>query len=110
MWFSFDGDDFNAHSTPEDAKKAAAGALDEFRTDAGDGWDEAAYRICWGRVIQSAEVIEERPVGDDDSVDPDIEFIHEIELTGGEEHRCAICGGSVVFDGTPPVKGNWGGR
>lgn len=26
------------------------------------------------------------------------------------EHRCHICGGLVHFDGTPPVKGCWGGR
>lgn len=103
MWFSFDGDSFEIHETPEAAKAIADAALKDYEDSACDGWDEAAYQVCWGRVIQRATVVNERDRRPEDAVDPDIDTIHEIELFGDIEHRCNICGGLVVFDGTPPA-------
>jgi hypothetical protein len=82
MWFSFDGEDFETHNTADEAKSAAVAALDDYRSEAADGWSDAAYNVCWGRVVEAATVTVKRPREQTDCVDPDIDTIQEIELRG----------------------------
>lgn len=103
MWFSYDGNSFELHDDPQKAKDAADRALGYCTDEAVEGWPEETTSICWGRVVQKAEIVSERPRTGADAVDSCIDLIQEIEMVGGCEYRCNICGGLVVFDGTKPA-------
>lgn len=93
MWFWFDGFDFHTHASREEAEKAASAALDEFRDAACDGWDECVHNVSWGRISQIATVTEDRPRTDEDyGLDPDIEYVMQIELRPSGEMPNTSCG------------------
>lgn len=56
MWFSFDGFDFQTHTSEAKAKAAADDAMSSWRDDAGDGWDELATQVCYGKVTHAVRV------------------------------------------------------
>ena len=51
-FFSFDGEGFETHDTPEAAKAAAEAWLDYYRDESGDGWSEEVTNIYWGEIRQ----------------------------------------------------------
>lgn len=104
MWFSFDGHQFNTYETAEAAKKDANDALEMFRDEAPEGWAEEAYQVCWGRILEHAEIVSERPATEDDCCVGSVDTIQEINLIGMREYRCGVCGGIVIFDGTAPTE------
>jgi hypothetical protein len=69
-FWSFDGDCRDTHATAEEARKACERALDDYRDDAGDGWDEAVTSIMWGEirelVVETKRVDEEQARAEND--------------------------------------------
>lgn len=71
-FFSYDQDcGFELHETAEEAQQTAQEYIDQYREDAGDGWDEAAGYVCWGEVKQ---ISEEHTFNAGDEDDTDKEF------------------------------------
>lgn len=71
--------DFEEHSSAKIAQEAAEFALDQFRDQAGDGWDEDVEHIGWGVMLpcQDIAMVNEAPV------DPASRFAR-----GGMEYTC----------------------
>lgn len=67
MFFSYDGQDFETHNTEQEARDAAEDALEFFRSEASDGWDDESMHVCWGRLMQTVQVTRERPAEPDDN-------------------------------------------
>lgn len=57
--------------TAAQAEKEARDCLDELRYDAGDGWNEEADNIVWGRVLGRVTSSEPRPATPEDNVTTD---------------------------------------
>lgn len=110
-WFSFDGETFETHATEEEAAAAADSAMQYWRENADIGWDELSTQVAYGKITHAVRV-ETEPVTDETqhTVPAGCDTIehHFLERIVPAEYRCNICGGIVEFDGTPPVKGNWG--
>lgn len=71
--------DFEEHNSARIAQEAAEFALDQFRDQAGDGWDEDVEHIGWGVMLpcQGIAMVNEAPV------DPASRFAR-----GGMEYTC----------------------
>jgi hypothetical protein len=62
MFFSYDpnGSGFRFHETEEEAKKEANDAFEyENGCAHDDGWSDEATDICWGKVLERVQIIEE---------------------------------------------------
>jgi hypothetical protein len=57
-YFSHDGETYTTHATEAEAQAEAQKAIDWWRDEADEGWDEAVTRVCWGEIREYAE---ERP-------------------------------------------------
>lgn len=54
-FFSFNtSDDLEIHDTADAARAKAQEAIDLYREDAAEGWDEDVSRVCWGEVLEEA--------------------------------------------------------
>lgn len=51
-FWSYDGCTTDLHDTEAEAIRACERALDTFRDDADEGWDEATTQIMWGPIAQ----------------------------------------------------------
>lgn len=58
-FFSYDPDGYGIelHATAKEAKAAAEAALQAYRDDAADGWNESVDGVCWGEIRERTEVI-----------------------------------------------------
>ena len=56
-FFSHDPGDcgIKFHDTAEEARDAAEAALDAYRDEAPDGWDENTDSVCWGEVREQVQ-------------------------------------------------------
>jgi hypothetical protein len=71
LFFSYDPNDgFDTHETADQAMAAAEKALDRYRNEAPDGWDEDVTGVCWGEIKQITVETERRPRTDDDICEP----------------------------------------
>lgn len=50
---------FETFKTKEEAIKYAQDAIDWFRDEACEGWDESVEHVCWGKVIQETKMVNE---------------------------------------------------
>lgn len=64
-WDPVDGQ-FETFKTAAEARAQAEKYLDWCRETAPEGWPEETNQICWGEILGEAEVIERRPVTDED--------------------------------------------
>ena len=81
MYFSYGSEfSFECHKTAEEAIAAAEAAIDDYRGDACDGWNEEVESICWGVIIQQATKVGERKKRKCDRVSPWIERVCDYEL------------------------------
>lgn len=48
---------FDTFKTEELAKKAADEAIDWFRDNSNEGWDEVVANVCWGEIKQDANMV-----------------------------------------------------
>lgn len=80
QFFSYDGQNFETHNTEQEARDAAEDALEFFRGEASDGWDDESMHVCWGRLMQSVQVTKERPAEPDDNMPEGIETYQRREL------------------------------
>lgn len=80
QYFSFDGMDFDTHSSLEEAKKAAQDALGYEREDAFEGWSDNVDQICCGKIYYNVEKISSRPKTDEDPHVAEIDTIDEYDL------------------------------
>lgn len=72
--------DYQEHSTKEEAIEAAKSSIDDFQERAAsDGWPEEVERICWGVVVERAEMCNKRP-----SDNSDFDYICDYALIGAE--------------------------
>lgn len=52
-YFCYDPDTgFETYNTPEGAKQAAEDAIDFYRDNAAEGWNEEVCGVCWGKINQ----------------------------------------------------------
>lgn len=52
-YFCYDPDTgFETYNTPEGAKQAAEEAIDYYRDNADEGWNEEVCGVCWGKINQ----------------------------------------------------------
>lgn len=65
---------FEWHPTAESAKAAANAEIDAYRDEAGDGWDEAVERVCWGDIRQDARIVSDVPAPPGSSCDRMIDY------------------------------------
>lgn len=71
-YFSYDQEcGFEWHETEEEAIQAAQDYIDDYRSNAGDGWSEAVESVCWGLIKQVAQAY---GMSADDSPDSDKEY------------------------------------
>jgi len=69
-WFSYDpGDGFEFHPNEEEAKLRCETALDHYRADAVDGWDEEVGQICYGRITNQVVMLWEKNRPDESELD-----------------------------------------
>ncbi|NWC63695.1 hypothetical protein [Cedecea sp. P7760] len=78
---------FEWHKSAKEAIESAEGAIDDYRGDACDGWDEETSSVCWGIIMQSSTKVDERPLTGDDSCDPAIETVCDYALLPNIETR-----------------------
>ena len=53
-YWSYDGDDFETHTTAKEAQAAAEERLEWCRDESGDGWDtDIVERIAWGSITEA---------------------------------------------------------
>lgn len=66
-FFSFDGETYTTHETPEEARTFAADAIEFFRREAGiDGeWQDEVARVAWGEIREHAEAQPDEQSEDD---------------------------------------------
>ena len=57
-FFSYDGVEFETHSTEAEAKAVAENAMENYQDEAMDGWDDASTDICYGKVTHGVIVKE----------------------------------------------------
>lgn len=80
-YFSYGSEhNFEWHKTAEEAIESAEAAIDDYRGDACDGWNEEVDSICWGIIMQSSTKVGERPRNEDDCCDPAIDTICDYAL------------------------------
>ncbi|EFZ7862368.1 hypothetical protein A3614_001879 [Shigella flexneri] len=80
-YFSYGSEhNFEWHKTAEEAIESAEAAIDDYRSDACDGWSEEVDSICWGIIMQSSTKVGERPRNEDDCCDPAIDTICDYAL------------------------------
>ena len=61
-FFSYDPNDrIRFHATAEEAKAEAEYALELYREEAGDGWDENVDEIMWGEIKELVQETSRRP-------------------------------------------------
>jgi hypothetical protein len=61
-YFSYDPEaGFETHDSEEKAKAAAAESLQDYRDNAGEGWDELVEQVCWGEIKQITVMGEKTP-------------------------------------------------
>jgi len=61
-FFSYDPNDrIRFHDTAEEAKAEAESALDAYRDEAPEGWDENTDEVCWGEVKEQVQETMRRP-------------------------------------------------
>lgn len=71
-YFAYESDfGFETFETDELAREAAEGAIDRYREDADDGWDDNVANVCWGVIAQQADLHIEK-ITDQDRIDLDI--------------------------------------
>lgn len=62
-YFCYDPDTgFDTYETPEQAKEAAEVAIDYYRDNADEGWNEEVCGVCWGEIKQHTVCIMELDV------------------------------------------------
>ncbi|THJ45087.1 hypothetical protein [Aeromonas veronii] len=62
-YFAYDPENgFKNFKTQEEAIAFANAAIDNYREDSADGWDELVEQVCWGDIKQMAKVKEPQPV------------------------------------------------
>lgn len=71
---------FEWHKSAKEAIDSAEGAIDDYRGDACDGWDDETSSVCWGVIMQRSTMVDERPRTEDDSCDPAIETVCDYAL------------------------------
>ncbi|HHG6962968.1 TPA: hypothetical protein ACPXRM_001726 [Klebsiella pneumoniae] len=71
---------FEWHKTENEAIEAAESAIDDYRGDACDGWNEEVDSICWGIIMQSSTMVGERPRTEEDRCDSAIDTICDYAL------------------------------
>lgn len=71
---------FEWHKTESEAIEAAESAIDDYRGDACDGWNEEVDSICWGIIMQSSTMVGERPRTEEDRCDSAIDTICDYAL------------------------------
>ena len=69
-YFSQDGNNYEEHDSLELAKKCASDALDYYRDEAADGWNDESLNISYGVVLGGVSETERRPATPDDGLDP----------------------------------------
>lgn len=58
-YFAYDQEvGFDLYDTANEAKKAAQESIDEYRSEAAEGWNEAVENVCWGVVLGKTREIE----------------------------------------------------
>lgn len=63
-YFSYDpeGDGYVTHETEDQARSSAEKALEYYRDEAfSDGWPDWMHYVCWGKIIESCQVMHEVP-------------------------------------------------
>jgi hypothetical protein len=86
MWFTYDGMDFETHDTEEKAKAVADDAMQSWRGDAEDGWDECADQVCYGKITHYVKVDSRVPTEDELHFLPSgCEIVEEHTLVKDEE-------------------------
>ncbi|MFG6473098.1 hypothetical protein [Klebsiella variicola] len=71
---------FEWHKTANEAVDSAEAAIDDYRGDACDGWNEEVESICWGIIMQSSTMVGERPRTEEDRCDSAIDTICDYAL------------------------------
>ena len=90
------------YQTAAKAQKAAEDAIDEWRNCCDPVWDEEVRNVCWGMILGWATEID---VASDGPLPAGVDRLIDFKLDSTDLHRCNICGGLVVFDGTAPTIG-----
>ena len=58
-YFAYDQEvGFDLYDTASEAKKAAQESVDEYRSEAAEGWNEAVENVCWGVVLEKTREVE----------------------------------------------------
>jgi len=60
---------FETYTTAKEAEEAAEGILEEYRDNAGDGWDECVASLCWGEIREQVVQTDRRPAPEGSSFD-----------------------------------------
>ncbi|MEG0209079.1 MULTISPECIES: hypothetical protein [Gammaproteobacteria] len=61
MFFGYDPDSgFNLFKTEAEAKSFAQDAIDYYKGESCDGWDEQVDQVCWGKVMQETVMTNKR--------------------------------------------------
>lgn len=72
-YFMFDPNDgFETYQFAEQAESAAQEAIDWYRGEACDGWDEQVDQVCWGEIKQNTVQVGLRPRTEEDNGDCDM--------------------------------------
>lgn len=61
-YFAYDPDTgFETFETEQEAINFANDVIDDYRDNAGDGWDEIVGQVCWGEIKQVALMTDKQP-------------------------------------------------
>jgi hypothetical protein len=61
-YFAYDPDaGFETFKTEQEAIDFANTIIDDYRDNAGDGWDEIVGQVCWGEIKQVAMMTNQQP-------------------------------------------------
>ena len=84
-YFSYSDDfGFELHSTREEAMRSVSVAIEEYRSEAQEGWPDGVDSVCWGVVnqvsVQSKSVEVTERVRGEVCVSPDVSHICDYGL------------------------------
>jgi hypothetical protein len=79
-FFAHDGDNNELFDTLAEAKAAAQSALDYYKDDAPEGWNDNCLNICYGIVVAKVEITESRDATPEDPCWPDCAGFEERDL------------------------------
>lgn len=69
-YFAYDPENgFQKFKTQEEAIAFANAAIDSYREDSADGWDELVEQVCWGGIKQMAKMKGQQPMATESGCD-----------------------------------------